>query len=215
MKEDAFIATIDAIRTRVSTGDAIISLAIPIEHANQISGLMGKVGHSVGVAFADIEKVPPRGNYGLEAKALKLSSFFRTPDVWKQVGTDEQYLNWVRGRPCAHCGDYNYLDDGRQVCEAAHVRRVVSGSGTAIKPPYSAIPLCHKHHKLQHDNGEDAIGGREKVDKLRIHHVEQWAWDTLKATLGYDSWREVPPNVLRGWADDRNIMKFLPEEYRG
>ena len=215
MKEDAFIATIDAIRTRVSTGDAIIALAIPIEKANQISGLMGKVGHSVGVAFAEVEKVPHRGNYGMEARALKLSSFFQSPDVWKQIGTDEQYLNWVRGQPCSVCGNFNYLEDGREVCEAAHVRRVEAGAGTGIKPKYSAIPLCHQHHKLQHQKGESAIGGQEELDKMRMFHVEQWAWDTLKHKLGYDSWKYVPPNVLKGWADDHNLLKYLPEEYRG
>jgi hypothetical protein len=160
--------------------------------------------------------VPRHGKYGQEAKALKLSSFFRIKDVWKQIGNDACFLDWLRNQPCAFCGDYDYVyESGEKRCEAAHIRRVGHGSGTAIKPEYSAIPLCHKHHEKQHKQGESSLGNEDWWAKQRIKYVEDWAWDQLKKILGYDSWKEVPPNVLYGWADDRNIAKYLPEEYRG
>ena len=76
------------------------------------------------------------GNYGQQAKELRLSSFFRRPEVWRAVGSDQEFLDWLRTQDCIvrssiHCGPV----------VAAHVRRVANGSGTGIKPEYSAIPL--------------------------------------------------------------------------
>lgn len=144
--------------------------------------------------------------YGRHARALRQSAFFRTPEVWRAIGTDSHYLDWLRQRPCAVCG--------AQGSEAAHVRRVANGAGTGIKPEYSAIPLCRTHHQLQHQQGESAIGGRDWVDQQRIEHVQQWAWDRLKATLGHAHWNALPPEVLRGWAERHDLTRHLPEPYR-
>ena len=225
MKEtNAIIAVIDAVRTRASTSEVILSLALPIEKAALISSLMSKVGHSVGVAFADVENAS-RGtlnkshevsqkpkNFGTDAKALRLSSFFRTPAVWEQVGTDEEFLDWVRSQPCSVCDDYDYLDDGRKVTEAAHVRRVANGAGTGIKPRSSAIPLCHKHHVLQHAKGEAELNLDFTIKRMEA--VRKWGWMTLKKQLGYESWKDVPPHVLKAWATEHNVSQYLPIKYR-
>lgn len=145
--------------------------------------------------------------YGKPAQALRQSGFFRIPEVWRAVGTDGHYLDWIRKRMCAVCGACDGI-------EAAHVRRVANGAGTGIKPEYSAIPLCHTHHQMQHQQGEGAIGGRDWVDQQRIEHVQQWAWDRLKDTLGYEHWSSLPPEVLRGWAERHDLTRYLPEPYR-
>jgi hypothetical protein len=150
-----------------------------------------------------------KSEYGEQAKELKLNGFFRRPDVWKAVGSDDCFLLWLRSKPCAakrmgKCG-------GDIV--AAHVRRIANGAGTARKPEHSAIALCHEHHTLQHAKGEDALGGEAWFDVQRIKHVEEWAWVMLKEQLGYESFAQVPPSVLCDWAIDKGVVKFLPECY--
>ena len=44
--------------------------------------------------------------------------------------------------------------------------------------------------------------------------VSQNCWDTIKATLGYDSMRDVPPKELRRWAEKNQVQHFLPECYK-
>ena len=91
---------------------------------------------------------------------------------------------------------------------------MANGAGTGIKPPYSAIPLCDKHHQLQHQKGESAIeGGRHWFNQKRIQYLQQWCWETLKATLGYESWADVPPWVLKEWALKHELERYLPNDY--
>lgn len=146
--------------------------------------------------------------YGEMAKRLRQSGFFRIPDVWRAVGTDEQLLQWIREQDCSFKKSQQSYGrcDGDIV--AAHVRRIENGAGTAIKPPYSAIPLCDYHHGMQHKHGEQ--GGREHWDKLRIKYVEQWAWETLKAKLGYQHWYEVEPIKFIDWVNEFHLEKYLP-----
>ena len=92
------------------------------------------------------------------------------------------------------------------------------GSGTSIKPKYSAIPLCgagygKNCHDRQHREGESAIGGKERVDKLRLHYVHQWVWDSLKSQLGYEHWNQVPPQTLMAWASWNGVLDTLPDIY--
>lgn len=225
MKNDAIILTIESVRTRASTSEALVTFALPLEQAGNVSAFMGKIGQQVGAAFVDIESYgepmhpdvsretkSPQGDYGVQAKHLRLSSFFRTPAVWRAVGTDEQFLDWLRAQPCAKCGHQDHLmDTGEAKCEAAHVRRVSSGSGTATKPEYSAIPLCHRHHTLQHNSGESALG--LDFNKARIHYVSEWCWQTVKMLLDHDSWKNVPPHELRHWAERHSVSQYLPIDY--
>lgn len=150
------------------------------------------------------------GQWGKEANRLRQSGFFRVPKVWEAVGTDEQFLSWVRTQPCAYC---RHHDCSGQVVPA-HVRRVANGAGTGVKPPYSAIPLCHAAHEAQHQYGESAIGSRSFFDQARVKTLEDWSWETLKATLGYESWSQVPPEKLYNWAFERDLLKYLPSEYK-
>lgn len=60
--------------------------------------------------------------------------------------SDAKFLAWIRTLPSCLSGD--------GPCQAAHVRRVQFGSGTGIKPPFSAVPLTFTEHYLQHSQGE-------------------------------------------------------------
>ena len=151
----------------------------------------------------------PEALYGDQARILRLSAFFRTPTVWKAIGTDDEFLKWVRSRHCCLCKG----NLGLSSSEAAHVRRVANGSGMGIKPIYSAIPLCHTHHMEQHNQGEETMGGKEMFDKLRIKYVSKWAWDALKEILDCSSWKFVNPDKFIEWCKLNNVEKFIPAEY--
>jgi len=168
-------------------------------------------GDSEPVAIGQIISDPRLHDYGQQARELRQSDFFRRPEVWRAVGTDDEFLAWIRKQPCAWDGK-QCLADGNPVI-AAHNRRVANGSGTGIKPPYSAIPLCYKRHQAQTDHGYSAVGGRDWWDKKRIEYLQQWCWETLKAKLGYDSWKQVPPWKLKEWALEHDLERFIPNNY--
>lgn len=168
--------------------------------------------------------------YANEAQELKISNFFRRPEVWKKIGTDEQFAQWIQLQKCIVCGGGDWVEQlGELRCEAAHVRRA-GESGTAYKADYARVPMCHEHHiNDQHRYGEtEALclyiefggktpmtDGKEWFNALRIKYVSQWCWDTLKAKLGYGSWADVPPEKLRSWAQVNGIdIKWLPQSYR-
>jgi hypothetical protein len=145
-------------------------------------------------------------SYGALAKRLYQSSFFLTRSVFAKIGTDDEYRTWLREQPCTFCKATQ--------TEAAHVLRINAGAGMGHKPQYSAIPMCHECHMRQHNEGESALGGKEKFDMLKVKYLKKWGWETLKKTLGYDSWSKVPPDDLRRWAKDNEIYEFLPNCYK-
>lgn len=155
-------------------------------------------------------------SYGEYAQKLMLhSDWMGNPKVWEQIGTDAEYLEWCRNQKCAHCDKAPRWEmDTFIPSEAAHVRRVANGSGTAIKPPFSAIPLCHEDHANQHQHGEDAIGGKDKVDKMRLEHVKRWAWETMRQIFDVESMREANPADVLAWAQSHGIDRYLPASYR-
>lgn len=204
---DAIIATVDAVRTRASTQETLLVLAIPLEHSGKVAPFLTKIGDQVAFAFSELDR--PATTYGQLAAKLRQSSFFRSADIWQAIGTDQEFLDWLPSQGCCvkamgHRGDV----------VAAHVRRVADGAGTGIKPPYSAVPLCTYHHDIQHNQGESAVGGKEFLDQARIEALTEWGWASLKRQLGYAHWSEVPPDVLRTWAMENKVTNYLPSEYR-
>lgn len=204
-----------------SMADGTLRLQIDIEpnDASKAVELFGQIGTNVAIAVLNVDKaqeqsiIPqPKNDY---SQGLYLSSFFRTPDVWKAVGSDKEFLEWLKTQDCfvryiIFTGVYDSICDG-DIC-ANHVRRVANGAGTGIKPEYSAIPGCHKHHHLQSTKGESYFGGKEVFDKLRISYLHKWSWETLKGKLGYESWSLVPYAVLLQWATQNGVDKYLKQE---
>lgn len=153
------------------------------------------------------DEKPTYGNY---ARKLKLSGFFRSPLVWRALGSDDEYLEWLRDQLCAYCGwEPHWEMDTFVRCEAAHRRRA-NNSGTAHKPEFDAIALCRKCHHLQHQEGESALGGKEWFDRQRIKHVETWAWVRMRDLFKVESMREVPPESLGQWAAANDLTHLLP-----
>jgi hypothetical protein len=68
--------------------------------------------------------------------------------------TDKLYREFIQTLPSCLSGTFSeYLEDGRKLCVAAHVRRA-GESGTAFKAPYSCVPMTQTEHLYQHNHGE-------------------------------------------------------------
>lgn len=148
--------------------------------------------------------------YGSYAAVLHKEGFFYIRPVLKAIGKDEEYLAWLRTRKCCvREAGYCHGD-----IVAAHVRRVANGSGTGIKPPFSAVPMCDGHHQVQHQKGESAFGGKEFLDKKMGYYLDLWASRKLAIDLGYESMGCVPPETVRAWAMDNELMQYLPGVYK-
>lgn len=149
-------------------------------------------------------------DYGMLARELKLSGFALAHDVWRAAGSDETFLSWVRTQKCvARSG---------QPCDgpiqAAHVWRLKDGFGKGIKGEYAAVPLCRHHHQLHHQESEDAIGGREYLEKKRVEIVGGWVWAVIKDDLHVASMRDAEPIKVLVWCQKRGVERYLPESYR-
>lgn len=174
------------------------------------------VAHAEGELLEKKTEKKPKGPYSEQAKSLWLSSFFRNPKIWQAIGTDQQYLDWLKNQKCS-IDDKKYGPHEGDVVPM-HVRRVkagddITGAGTGIKPQYSAIPGCNHHHDMQHNDGESAVGGKEMYDRLRIKYLQRWAWERLTALMGVESMAQVKPIKVFEWAKDHQIERYLPFEY--
>src|SRR5436853_1270295 len=54
----ALMMTVEGVRTRASTSEALLTLAVPLEQAAVLSAFLSRIGDQVGVAFADIDGTP-------------------------------------------------------------------------------------------------------------------------------------------------------------
>jgi hypothetical protein len=87
------------------------------------------------------------------------------------------HLRWVRGFCCV----LNSIEcEGR--IEAAHVRNGTDG-GTGQKPGDNwVVPICAKHHALQHRQGEISFWSAAKIDPLKLAS-EFWEKSPHRAKL--------------------------------
>lgn len=190
---------------------------IESEHFHQIF----KVHMEVGVAPINLEpekiaKEPspaPEQDYGNYARTLRLSVFFGIPEVWKATGTDEQFLAFVRTQKCmARSGQP--CDTQTPPSDPAHVWRLAAGAGKGIKPPYSAMPMCRRHHALQHQHGEEVIGGRAWMEQCAQTMRIKWVWAEIKDDVGVASMRDADPAKVYEWCQKKGIERYLPAAFK-
>src|SRR3990172_3031808 len=176
------------------------------------------------VTIEAMAKMPPIFTikpHGKKAASLYANGFFLVPKVLEAIGSDAEFLEWIRKQPCAVTGERDYHTDEAtgivtERCDAAHVRTVAAGAGTAIKPLYSAIPLIHSLHDTETKHGKSALYfaahtteqtrnmddstlqslGKDWMDKLRDRYVVEWANHKLAKKLGYESMGFAPPHEV-------------------
>lgn len=191
-------------------------------------------GEAVNAGSSPAPETKP---YGKQASELYRSGFFYVPAVLEAIGTDAEFLDWIRAQPCAVTGERDYHKDEAtgvvtERCDPAHVRTVANGAGTAIKPPYCAIPLVHQLHDIETKHGKAALylsanvgyeampqnvlerAASEWMDKQRNEYVVAWASKTLAAHFKQLSMGFVPPTDMRLWAKEHGVEHYLPAAYK-
>lgn len=213
MSEPAIIAgQLMSYRT-LADGSLRITVDLPETETQHFHSLFPVVHCEVAVARmrpVQMAAASQTTDYGKQAQELKLSPFMGQMAVWRATGTDAEFLAWVRtqkcvarsGKPC----------DGP--IQAAHVWRLKDDFGKGIKGDYAAVPLCAFHHQLHHQETEDAIGGREYMEKKRYDVVTAWVWSVIKDDLLVASMRDAKPARVLAWCQKRHIEQYLPESYR-
>lgn len=197
----------------LADGSLRITVDLPETETQHFHGLFPAVHCEVAVAPmrpVQMAASQTKGLYGEQARELRLSAFFGYHDVWRAVGSDDQFLAWVRTQKCvARSG---------QPCDgpiqAAHVWRLKDDFGKGVKGPYAAVPLCAFHHRLHHQETEDAIGGRPYLEEKRYATVVAWCWVTMKKDIGVESMADAAPALVVAWCQKRGVEKYLPKDYR-
>ena len=175
---------------------------------------------------------PAEKPYGQQAQSLYRNGFLQAPPVLRALGSEDVFEEWLRGQLCVVCGDGDWHEQTGEIRnEPAHIRRVAAGSGTGTKPPYHAVPACHEHHRLQHDQGylaaakvaaaQDRYRGDldEEValdwfHRQAVARKQEWAKARLRAWFQVESLGQISPAELAEWARSVGAYHLLPEEYR-
>ena len=195
----------------LADGGLRITVDLPTTESEHFHSLFKEVHCQVAVApMLPVELATQQPeDYGQYAKALRLSVFFGIKEVWQAVGSDEQFLAFVRTLKCiARSGPC----DGP--IQAAHVWRIADGFGKGVKGPYAAVPLCAGHHRLQHNNGEDAVGGRAYMEKMGYEVRVRWIWAEIKDDIGVASMRDADPAKVLAWCQRKGIDRYLPAAFK-
>lgn len=151
--------------------------------------------------------------YGDSARELFRLGFFQVPEVLAAIGTDKDFLAWIRLQPSAFSKEFSeYVEDGTGRCIASHVRRVSLGAGTAIKPPFAAIPATFLEHDQVH-KGDPEFSIEVQEKKLKKYQ-DEWAKLNLSEWFNVESLSEVAPEDFLGWAEAKGVERYLPREYR-
>jgi hypothetical protein len=201
----------------LADGTLRITVEIPPGDANNAFALFGRPGVTVVLARLSDAVAKQQAQQEIIAQdeadrratgefynKLHAHGWFNNPAIARVAGSDAEYLAWLRSQPCCYC------KADHEPSEAAHVRRVANGAGTGIKPPYSAISLCHQHHALQHQHGESALGGKDWSDRQLGRQRTEWIKSRLYAMLEVTSLTECPPEQFIELCCDLGIEHTLP-----
>lgn len=199
--------------------DGTVSLTIKIDpcDARRFLAVSPDAGGSLFVApgvceLPEFDPLKLTVTYGGAATMLAEADTFGHSGMWEATGSDEDFRVWIRTKKCWLRQLPGHVCAGEVV--AAHVRRIFRGAGVALKPEFSALPLCDRAHQDQHNHGESAIGGRARVDLASARYIRRWCSRTILAELNYENWFHVPPAKFRKWANDHSVAHLLPAGYR-
>ena len=213
-----------------SLADGTLRLQVDIHQTDtaQALELLCEVGRTV--AIAALQDAEPEIEWNKEElayvdnecdnsagklmQALYRGGWFHAPKVLEALGKDAEFLQWVRKQDVCWCCNHIPGDDLNQpAIQAAHYRKVASGAGTAVKPPYSAIPLCSRCHGRQHQHGYSVLGTtdwwEEKVAKAR----QKWGHERMRGLFRTESMTAVPAQHVVEWALENELQALIPSEY--
>jgi len=195
---------------------------------SKIEATRNSIGNKVSLYLflGQIHERPTKekGDHGKYASQLIQSQIMIHPTFWSVVGTEEKYLDWLRGNPCMLTGGWVESESGDKRVEAAHVRDIKYGAGIAKKPEYFAIPLHPKIHAEQHEKGIYNMwkkAGRptpsqvqypitNQADHIRqwlvistLEYIKKWIQFELKEYFGVSSMSFISPDNFEQYVTDK------------
>ena len=122
--------------------------------------------------------------------------------------TDVAFRAWIQTLPSCLTGGFSeYLEDGRKLCVAAHVRRA-GLSGTGFKALYSCVPLTQNEHLYQHAHGELACLRKFSRDPQLICTLDNAS--PFEAERIACDWFDAQVEKYRAMWREKNGLKTLP-----
>jgi len=165
---------------------------------------------------AEVKQLQNQSKYGHFAALLDKSHFWHQLPVLKAAGPEKDYMAWCRKGPCginAHHQGGQDMQKGQMPFEYHHVNHA-GNSGTSIKnQQYWGFPVCHEDH---HDfiGLQGCYTDYAWVKRLVEKHQHKWARETVKKTLGFDSWKDIHPDIFYQWAEKNKVDNLIPFNYK-
>lgn len=130
--------------------------------------------------------------------------------VLEKLGTDKQFIAYIRSLPSCVSGGYSEYLHGEGRCIAAHVRRAGS-SGVGLKGSFSCVPLTDAEHRLQHQKGESALRPKFWWDEQVDLHRQEWAALCLRDKLGLTGKKADDIVKIEKWIDDNDLTDLYDD----
>lgn len=136
-------------------------------------------------------------------RQLLQAGFFRKADLWRTLGGEHNYQQWLTGQGCCH--------PGTNACPNAPVQafRV-----PVPDTPYPFVPLCDEHARLW-DSGVVTLPlkGNPVTFLRQTHEVElvRWAQTRLREELKTPAGYIPSPKAVASWAMNHSLS--LPDSF--
>ena len=202
-----------------------VKFEVPAEVLDIIRGSKGEI-MEVAARFvtndgerqaAPVTAEAEKGPYGHWIQKCHRVGFFRSPVVWAQLFSDDDYQEWCRGRKCVVCGNVDWAErNGTRYPKNvyAHVTYAVATPTREGRHPnkvkYSGVGMCNACHQKQHNEGWNAVGGLDLMRQRAMKSIEAMAHQHLKYQFDVDSLTWVSPEMLTGWCATRDLVQYLP-----
>ena len=175
---------------------------------------------------------PDKGPYRDFARWVYQQGVLRMPSVWRALGSEDNHTDWVQTQACAICGQQDYVN-GTGYCEEAHVR-TSENAGTGYRPPYVSVPMCNRHHHIQHNQGYSALYEEyceyhgdckdirpdlvsdwvhDRLQKKAIEMTEEWCKVRIYDLFEIDTLTWLKPDTLQMFFDMNEIDKQVDAKY--
>lgn len=141
--------------------------------------------------------------YGDAMNALKLSGFFKQPNVWKAIGTEEEYIDYIKNEKCLfhnhQCYDIQAFKMNNE--DVRH---------------YAYVPLCIKHAEQAKNDINSIPGGIKCLNMRHSILIYEWAMKKLTDILGYDepNLYVLNPSKVLFWAIENKLNVYIPTSFK-
>jgi len=153
---------------------------------------------------AEIKEMRKKQKMYSEAESiLRKDGFYRNERVMAQLGSDEDYRQWVLTQRCCH------PMGAEMKCE----HKEIVAFETSAKGKYMYIPFCSTHVVEWEQGSADVASPREYMRSRKNAFNSIWTYETLKQALKVGEGQEIPPRRLADWAMAKGLYTLLPIHY--